>query len=210
MPELGKVSPNRMELLKNKRRQVLAKRGHKLLRDKYDELIRRFLSAMKESVVLRKEAEDSLRQLYSTFVSFEIEATAQELMPLLDRSPLSARLEVESQNLLNRKIPLLKLRTSRKRQHPAPAAPLAFDEFIIQLAKTLRILVKQAQKEHMIRILASEIEKTRRRVNALEYVLLPQLHNNIRFISMKMEELDRETRTRLMKTKEILLESSQS
>ena len=209
MPELGKVSANRMELLKNKRRQVLAKRGHKLLKDKYDELIRRFLAAIKESAVSREEAEDSLRLLYDRFVFFEIEATAQELMPLLERSPLSAGLEVDSQTLLNRKIPLLKLKTGRKRRHPAPAAPLAFDEFIIQLAKTLRILVKQAQKEHMIRILASEIEKTRRRVNALEYVLLPQLYNNIRFISMKMEELDRETRTRLMKTKEILLESSQ-
>lgn len=205
MADLVKVSPNRMELLKNRRRLALAKRGYKLLKDKYDELVKRFIKYVKDNKGLREEAEKSLRQLYTDFTLLRSESPISALASLIERVPLTTELAVESKNLLNTKVPVITLKTTNVKNYPAASVPLALDKFLEQFAITLDYLTKLAQFEHTVRTLAAEIVKTRRRVNALEHVLIPQLSLNIRFIAMKMDEIDRENRTRLLRVKEMLV-----
>lgn len=205
MAELAKVSPNRMELLKNKRRLALAKRGHKLLKDKYDEFIRRFLVLIRENKELRSSVEQQMRALYVEFTLLRAEQPVKELVTLLELVPLELSVDTTSTKILNTKVPLLKAQLERKKKHLASVAPLAFERFISELNKAMDLLVGLAQHEQTVRLLASEIERTRRRVNALEHILIPSLSSNLRFITLKMDEIDRENRTRLMKTKELLL-----
>lgn len=207
MPELAKVSPNRMELLKNKRRLALAQRGHKLLKDKYDELVRRFIRYINENKGLRAESESLIRELYIKFSLLRAEQPIDPLTGFLELTPLDLQLDVQTTNLLNIKVPVIDIKTENKKNYSAASTPLAADAFLEQMQSVMEIVGKLAQFEQTVRSLASEIEKTRRRVNALEYVLIPSLQANIRFIAMKMDELDRENRTRLMKTKELLLSS---
>ncbi len=208
MAELVKVAPNRMELLKNKRRLTLAKRGHKLLKDKYDELIRRFLILIRENKELRASVEEQMRALYVEFTLLRAEQPIDDLAAILELVPLQLSLTATSTKILNTKVPVLEAQIEYKKKHLASGASLAFERFIPRLNETMELLVKLAQHEQTIRLLAAEIERTRRRVNALEHILIPSLSSNLRFITLKMDEIDRENRTRLMKTKELLLQEA--
>ncbi len=196
-----------MELLKLKRRLVIARRGHKLLKDKFDELMKRFLLVVRESRVLRRQIEEELFEAHQLFALARSEVSTNELEEALSFPKASLELMVKKVNLMSVLVPEFEI----KREgwfdcYGFAATPTLFDESLKKFEKLLPKMVALAEKERAVMMLADEIEKTRRRVNALEYVLIPQLEETIRYITMKLDEFERANLTRLMKIKEMVAE----
>ncbi len=198
------VNPTRMELKKLKARLNTAVRGHKLLKDKSDEMVRRFSVIIKENKRLRDEVEAELSQVLRQF------ATARSLMPAygaetafsMPTSDVKAECEVGS--VMGVVVPSVTV-ISEKR---ADGLPYAFPEItgeadfsVAQASALLPKMVKLAEVEKTVRLLAAEIERSKRRVNALEYVMIPQLEETIKFIKDKLDENERAAVVRLMKVK---------
>ena len=207
MAERLAVNPNRMELLKLRRRLLVARRGHKLLKDKFDELMKRFQKAVAESLVLREEVEASLARAYGSFVIARSEMSNPELEEALSFPVASAEVAVGRASLVSVVVPEFELDTrGALDSYGLALTPALLDVSIAMYDSVLPDMVRMAALEKAVRILADEIEKTRRRVNALEYVLIPQLENTIRYIAMKLDEFERANLTRLMKIKEMVSE----
>lgn len=200
-----RVNPNRMELLKLRRRRQVAKRGHKLLKDKLDELMKEFLARIGESRTLRGEVERELLNAYGTFALARAEAGSAALSAALASGNPADLIEVAEHNVMSVRIPHFALGDL-----PAPGGyslvttPIVLDSALGSLASLAPRLLELAEREKVIELLAAEIERTRRRVNALEYVLIPQLDGTIRDIGMKLDEAERSNLTRLMKVKEMI------
>lgn len=204
MPAL-RVNPNRMELLKLRRRRQVAQRGHKLLKDKLDELMKEFLARIGASRKMRSEVERELSAAYGTFAIARAESGSAALAAALASGTPVELLEVGERNVMSVRIPHFTLG-----ELPAPGGyslvttPIVLDAALDALAELAPRLVELAEREKAIELLAAEIERTRRRVNALEYVLIPQLDSTIRDIGMKLDEAERSNLTRLMKVKEMI------
>jgi V/A-type H+-transporting ATPase subunit D len=199
------VSATRMELLKLKKRLGLARRGHKLLKEKLDELMRYFLELIKDYRELREEMEQSISTALRSFLLARAvmspEAIAEALITPGDQVSLAA----STASIMNIIVPRFELQVRGELYHygfadTASELDTSFDRF----SKALPLMIKLAEKEKTIELLADEIEKTRRRVNALEYVLIPGLQETIKRITMRLEELERSNLTRLMKVKDIV------
>ncbi|MGA1796991.1 MAG: V-type ATP synthase subunit D [bacterium] len=199
------VNATRMELLRLKKRIVLARRGHKLLKDKQDELMRRFMDMIKGYRKLRREVEGKLASAFRSFI-FSRAVTRREFVEesfLGSKEPL--QVELSAYAIMNIKAPELKL-------HSMPDVftygfsdtPSDLDQSLTLLSEALPLMVQLAQTERSIELLAEEIERTRRRVNALEYVLIPNLTDTIKHITMRLAEMERSNLTRLMKVKDIV------
>lgn len=207
MAERLAVNPNRMELLKLRRRLLVARRGHKLLKDKFDELMKRFQKAVAESLVLREEVEASLARAHGTFAIARSETSTPELQEALSFPVASAEVAVGRASLVSVVVPELELEMRGAfDSYGLALTPALLDVSIAMYESVLPDMVRMAALEKAVRILADEIEKTRRRVNALEYVLIPQLENTVRYITMKLDEFERANLTRLMKIKEMVSE----
>ncbi len=199
------VSATRMGLLKLKKRLILARRGHKLLKDKLDELLRQFLEMVKDYEGLRKQMEQAIAEALRSFLLARTvmspEAIAESLIVPHDRVSLSA----STFSIMNIAVPRFELETKGELYNYG-FADTAFELDASQemFSKALPLMIKVAEKEKVIELLAGEIERTRRRVNALEYVLIPGLQGTIKQISMRLEELERSNLTRLMKVKDIV------
>ena len=207
------VNPTRMELTNLKRKLVTARRGHKLLKDKRDELMRQFLDLVRETRELRDRVESELERCNAHFVN----AGAVMSKEALDASLLSPKqqinVEVGSKNVMSVEIPQFSsdTRTADKGDiFPYGFAFTSFelDDAVTSLDKLLPDLIKLAQYEKSCELMSAEIEKTRRRVNSLEHVMIPRYQETIKYISMKLEENDRSSRTRLMKVKDMLLDKA--
>lgn len=204
MPAL-RVNPNRMELLKLRRRRQVAERGHKLLKDKLDELMKEFLARIGASRKLRTEVERELLAAYGVFAVARAEAGRASLAAALASGTPTELLEVTERNVMSVRIPEFELG-----ELPEPGGyslittPMMLDAALDALAKVAPKLIELAGREKAIELLAAEIERTRRRVNALEHVLIPQLNETIRDIGMKLDEAERSNLTRLMKVKEMI------
>ncbi len=207
------VNPTRMQLQRLKKQRTTAVRGHKKLKDKRDELMRQFLELIKETKELREKVEQELSVCNAHFVN----ASAVMSKKALDASLMSPKqqvnIEVTSHNVMSVEIPVFtsSTRTSDKGDiFPYGFAFTSFelDDAIMSLEKILPDMIKLAQIEKSCEMMSAEIEKTRRRVNSLEHVMIPRYHNTIKYISMKLEENDRSSRTRLMKVKDMLLEKA--
>lgn len=207
------VNPTRMELTNLKRKLTTARRGHKLLKDKRDELMRRFLELVRENKALRAEAEAALSKANqrtaaaACCVPFEILDTAL----LLPKQEMS--LEIGEKNIMSVIIPEYKI--EYKTQNPDDIfsygfadTPAELDDAILSISRLLPKLMRLAETEKSCMLLASEIEKTRRRVNALEHVMIPQYEDTIKYIKMKLDENERSTTTRLMKVKDMMIEET--
>jgi V/A-type H+-transporting ATPase subunit D len=200
-----RVNPNRMELLKLRRRRQVAQRGHKLLKDKLDELMKEFLARIGESRTLRGEVERDLLTAYGTFAMARAEAGDAALSAALASGLPAGLLDVTEHNVMSVHIPRFTLG-----ELPAPGGyslvttPIVLDSALDSLAALAPRLLELAEREKAIELLAAEIERTRRRVNALEYVLIPQLDETVRDIGMKLDEAERSNLTRLMKVKEMI------
>ena len=203
-----KVSPTRMALSELKLRLVTAKRGHKLLKDKQDELMRQFINLIKENKKLRVEVEKELSESFKSFL-----LASATMSPLFLESAVSfpkekLSVEIKSKNIMSVNVPEMKF---VKEEMEGSIFPYGFvqtsaelDDTVIKLQKVLDNLLSLAEIEKSCQLMADEIEKTRRRVNALEYSTIPNLEETVKDIRMKLDENERATITRLMKVKQML------
>lgn len=201
-----------MELTKLKKKLATARKGHKLLKDKRDELMRQFLELVKENKVLRETVEKQIMNNNRQFAlaSAAMSKEALRLALLVPKQEVS--LEVSTKNVMSVEIPVFNTKTRTDNPHDIYSYGYAFtsgelDSSVKALADILPQLLQLAEKEKSTQLLAAEIEKTRRRVNALEHVMIPEMERNIKFIVMKLDENERSTQTRLMKVKDMMLEA---
>lgn len=200
------VNPTRMELLRLKKRLRVATRGHKLLKDKLDELMKNFLELVEENRRLRTEVEDGLTRAFRGFAMARAVLSWSYLETALgarrDRRGVTAKPVTK----MNMEIPNFILDEEETNIYPYGLAETTgdLDEAVRRLHSAFQPLIQLAQVEKTVELMAGEIERTRRRVNALEYVLIPQLEEQARYITMKLEENERGNLVRLMKVKEIV------
>ena len=187
----AQVNPTRMELTRLKKKLATAVRGHKLLKDKRDELMRQFLDLVKENMALRKEVEAGIKSANVNFVIAK----------------------AEKKNVMSVDIPVFRYKTRTADENDIYPYGFAFtssdlDGAVKSLQDVLPQMMKLAETEKSCQLMASEIEKTRRRVNALEHVIIPETQKNIKYITMKLDENERSTQIRLMKVKDMMLEEA--
>ena len=205
------VNPTRMELTRLKRRLKTATRGHKLLKDKRDEMMRRFILLIRENAKLRREVEAALAEALGQFALCRGLMEPEALEEAVMYPARTAKLSVGRKNIMSVNVPTFEVETSLSRLPYGLAQTSAqLDGAIARLADVLPELMKLAEIEKTCNMLADEIEKTRRRVNALEYVMIPDRQETIRFITMKLDENERGSLTRLMKVKDMIAERDQA
>lgn len=205
MPGRLNVNPNRMELLKLRRRLAIALRGYKLLKEKFDELMKPFLAMVEDTRGLRERVELDISEAHRLFALAHSETSAREIEEALSVPKASVDVSVTKINLVSVAVPAFELRAEGEFDcYGLASTPALLDDALGRFKELLPRMVELAQAENTLNLLAREIEKTRRRVNALEYVLIPQLEETIRFITMKLDEFERANLTRLMKIKEMV------
>ena len=207
------VNPTRMELTRLKGKLRTAQRGHKLLKDKRDELMKQFLDTVREVRALRAEVESELMTVHGSFTVASALMSAQALEQALVYPKQSVELTMTFQNIMSVNVPVYDFQTKTKSD--ADIYPYGFaatsgelDAAVDALGKVFRKMLKLAQIEKSAQLMAEEIEKTRRRVNALEYVKIPEMEENIKYITMKLEENERANTIRLMKVKDMVLKDA--
>lgn len=205
-----KVNPTRMELTRLKKRLITATRGHKLLKDKRDELMRQFLDIVKRNKTLRIEVEKSIMKAHEHFIVARAVMQNEVLNTALMFPKQEITLEVEEKNIMSVDIPVFRYKTKTDNKDDIYPYGFAFtsgdlDDAIHALSDIFSDLLTLAQTEKSAQLLAQEIEKTRRRVNALEHVIIPQLQETIKFITMKLDENERSNISRLMKVKDMMI-----
>ena len=205
------TTPTRMELTRLKKKLVTAVRGHKLLKDKRDELMRQFLDLAKENMELRKAVEEGIRKANANFVTAKASMPEEELHTALMTPKQEVYLEAERKNVMSVEIPVFEYRTRTADPNDIYSYGFAFtsgdlDDAVRSLADVLPQMLELAEKEKACQLLAAEIEKTRRRVNALEHVMIPETRESIRYITMKLDENERSSQIRLLKVKDMMLE----
>ena len=204
------VNPTRMELTRLKKQLKTAIRGHKLLKDKRDELMRRFLDITRETKVLRAEVEKEMKDVNSSFVMASAVMNSKSLDTALLYPKQEVTLDISTKNIMSVDVPVyeVKTRTSDESDiysYDFAGTSFALDDAVGELSALLPKLLKLAENEKAITMMAAEIERTRRRVNALEHVLIPRYTDTIHFISAKLEENDRSSKARLMKVKDMMI-----
>ena len=207
------ITPTRMVLNQLKGRLKTARRGHKLLKDKRDELMRQFMDVVRRNKELRTKVEQGLT---AAFASQQV-ASAVMSPEMMEQALLYPRQSVELnlsyKNIMSVNVPRYRFQT--KNNDPSEIFPYGFaqtsgelDDALEKLAQVFQDMLELAEVEKTMQLLAEEIEKTRRRVNALEYVMIPELEGNIKYISMKLEENENATKVRLLKVKEMVLQDA--
>jgi V/A-type H+-transporting ATPase subunit D len=207
------VNPTRMELSRLKARLATARRGHKLLKDKRDELMKQFLDIVRENKRLRIRVEESLMRAHESFTFASAVMSPEMLEQALIYPKQSVSLDMSFKNIMSVNTPVYEIKMSS--ESSGDIFPYGFaqtsgklDDALTELSRVFGDILMLAQIEKTVQLLAGEIEKTRRRVGALEYVMIPQLEETIKFISMKLDENERSNLTRLMKVKDMMLEEA--
>lgn len=201
------VNPTRQELLRLRKRAVIAKRGHKLLKDKQDELMRQLLSMIDEVKNLRIEVEKDLAEAMKNFVLAKAgaEPGSVEIALLMPRKKVT--LEVEQKHIMNLRVPVFGKKVKGEITcYGFADTSSELDTSLASLDRVSEELFELAEKEKTVSMLADEVSKTRRRVNSLEYILIPNLVDTIKHIRQKLSEMERSNLTRLMKVKDIVRE----
>ena len=202
-----------MVLNQLKGRLKTARRGHKLLKDKRDELMRQFMEVVKKNKELRQKVEDGMTEAFASLTV----ASAIMSPEMLEQSLLYPRQSVELgmkfKNVMSVHVPEYSFHT--KNNDPSEIFPYGFaqtsgelDDALERLSRVFEDMLELAQVEKTMQLLAEEIEKTRRRVNALEYVMIPELEENIHYITMKLAENENSTKVRLLKVKDMVLQKA--
>jgi V/A-type H+-transporting ATPase subunit D len=197
---MAKVNATRMELLKLKKRVKLAKRGHKLLKDKRDELMKQFLSLIHRNRELREKIEEDIAVVYQNFMTARALMSPEALEEALMLPKTRLTVDISTTLIMSVQVP--KIEVEQKGEgfisYGMYGTPSALDQSLEALSALLPNLIRLAEMEKSLELLAQEIERTRRRVNALEYVLIPELETTTRFIEMKLDEMERSALTTLM------------
>ena len=207
------VNPTRMELTRLKKKLVTAVRGHKLLKDKRDELMRQFLDKVRENKALREEVETALVSANQNFMLARAGMPDEMLNTALLAPKQELTISAGTQNVMSVEIPDFDFKTRTPDQNDMYSYGFAFttgdlDDAILSLSEVFPKMLKLAEVEKSCQLMAAEIEKTRRRVNALEHVMIPELQTNIKYITMKLDENERSTQIRLMKVKDRMLKEA--
>ena len=202
-----KVNPTRMELRRLKNRKKTAVRGHKLLKDKSDEMIRQFIGYAKENMRLRLEVEKELSSALAEFMLAKSVSTDSVIWEALSMPAIGMELELGTKNIMSVNVPSIDIKkTESTSLYPYSFASVTseLDKSISTISTLAEKLIKLAEVEKTCNMLATEIEKNRRRVNALEYIMIPQTEEAIHAITMKLDENERGNIVRLMKVKTML------
>ncbi len=204
------VNPTRMELTRTKRKLTTAKRGHKLLKDKRDELMRQFLELVRVNKDLREKVEEGLKMAAGNFALARASMSDEVLDTALLAPSQEISIEASQRNIMSVLVPNFEIKTRSSDESNIYSYGLAFtsgdlDDAVKSVADVLPDMLKLAEVEKSCQLMAAEIEKTRRRVNALEYVMIPGMQETIKQITMKLDENERSTQIRLMKVKDMML-----
>ena len=210
MAEVMRVNPTRMELKRLKGQLATARRGHKLLKDKCDELMRRFLDAVREAKTLRETLSARLDEVDGRFAVAAAEVDARMITAALSLPSAELSLVESERNVMSVIVPEYKIEYSASRRQPYGFAFTtgALDAASAAVAEVTPDLIRLAELEKTALLLCDEIERTRRRVNALEYIMIPQYEVTIKSISMKLDENERGNISRLMKVKDMMVQAS--
>ncbi len=207
------VTPTRMVLNQLKGRLKTATKGHKLLKDKRDELMRQFLDVVRRNKALRTKVEEGMTAAFASLTVASAIMSPEMLEQALLYPRQSVELGMTFKNIMSVNVPVYEFHT--RNNDPSEIYPYGFaqtsgelDDALEKLAKVFEDMLELAQVEKTMQLLAEEIEKTRRRVNALEYVMIPELETNIKYISMKLAENENSTKVRLLKVKDMVLEKA--
>jgi len=196
------VNPNRMELLRLRRRLALAERGHKLLKDKLEEIMRRFLDTIRKLTVLQEEVSTGLDKIFLSFALARGGGSMAELDALLPEGKLV--LAVERSRALNLSIPGFKVEALDVSSYDLLGTEAELDIGLKKTEKLLPSMLEMARLWKTLELLSHEIEVTRRRVNALEHILIPGIREAIHSISARLGEMERSYQVQLMRVKEIV------
>ncbi len=204
------INPTRMELTRLKKKLTTAVRGHKLLKDKRDELMRQFLDMVRENKRLREKVEADILAVNQNFVMVRASMSDEALNTAMLAPTQEVSLDTDTRNVMSVDIPVLHAKTRTANPEDIYSYGFAFtsgdlDDAVKSLADILPDLLRLAEIEKSCQLIAAEIEKTRRRVNALEHVMIPETQKNIQYITMKLDENERSTQIRLMKVKDMML-----
>jgi len=196
------VNPNRMELLRLRKRLVLAERGHKLLKDKLDEIMRQFLEIMRQLYDLQDGLARKMDKVFLSFALVRSRNSLDELEELLPEGDLVV--EPEKERILNITLPRFKIRKWDVSDYDLLNTESELDIGVKKMKEVLEDLMEMARLWKAVELLANEIEVTRRRVNALEHILIPSIKETIKYISSRLEEMERSYQVQLMRIKEIV------
>ena len=207
------VNPTRLELSRLKKRLTTAVRGHKMLKDKRDELVRRYLDLIRENKTLREEVEKKIKLANGHFVKASSVMSKESLDTALLVPKQEVFLSTSSKNIMSVDIPVFSVETRTSDEtdiysYGFGSTSFALDEAVDMVSNLLPDMLRLAEIEKSTSRMAAEIEKTRRRVNALEHVMIPRYKDTIRMITEKLEENDRSSRARLMKVKDMVIEQN--
>ena len=207
------ITPTRMELNRLKKKLQTAVKGHKLLKDKRDELMRQFMDLARENMALRLKVEEGIKAANANFVIAKSAMSEQILQEALMAPKQEVSIEVGTKNVMSVDVPVFNAKTRTADANDIFSYGFAYtsgdlDAAVQSLSDILPDMLKLAETEKACQLLAAEIEKTRRRVNALEHVIIPESEENIHYISQKLSENERSTQTRLMKVQDMLLEDA--
>ncbi|MFA4641119.1 V-type ATP synthase subunit D [Pyrococcus kukulkanii] len=213
MPEILKVKPTRMELLKLKRRVKLAERGHKLLKEKQDALIMEFFTIYDEALNLRKELIQKMEEAFEALRKAQVDIGSLRLKEIAIGVNPNKEIEVRTRNVMGVRVPLIEMpemkRKSGERGYSFIATTSTVDAAAEKFEEVLELAVRLAEVEEALKRLGREIEKTKRRVNALEYIIIPRMKNTIKFIEQHLDEMERENFFRLKRVKALIEARSQ-
>lgn len=196
------VNPNRMELLRLRRRLVLAERGHKLLKDKLEEIMRRFLQIIRELYKLQEGISSKLKKAFLSFVLARGRMSHKELERLIPEGKLI--LGTKKERIFNLTIPKFEIEEQEVSDYDLLNTESELDIGIKKTKELLKDMMEMARLWKAVELLSHEIEVTRRRVNALEHILIPSIKETIRYISSRLEEMERSFQVQLMRVKEIV------
>ncbi|MHC1599107.1 MAG: V-type ATP synthase subunit D [Candidatus Methanofastidiosia archaeon] len=206
---IEQIKPTRMALLQLKRRIQLAKKGHELLKKKRDALVMQFFNLVAERKNLRTKVHEGLEEAYTSLIEAQMQVGKKEFENLSLAIPPTAEFDVRTYNIMGVVVPIFNLRGKIKRPYTTRGYSLIntsskVDEVVNKFQKLLRDMMDLAEVEEQVRLVAEELESTKRRVNALEYVLLPKLDKTYRWIELSLEEREREDFFRLKRMKNVL------
>lgn len=207
------VNPTRMELTNLKKKLTTAKRGHKLLKDKRDELMRQFIELVRENKELRRQVEKGIADANAHMAVARSVMSDENLNIALMIPMQEMSLSISEKNVMSVMIPVFESKMKTADENDIYSYGYAFtsfdlDDAVKSLSDIMPLMLRLAETEKSCQLMASEIEKTRRRVNALEHVMIPQYEETIKYIKMKLDENERSTTTRLMKVKDMMLEEA--
>jgi V/A-type H+/Na+-transporting ATPase subunit D len=199
------VNPNRMELLRLKRRLALARRGYKLLKDKRDALIQKFIKLVHENRKIREEFDKKMRESMNDFLLASLSMGNRDLDSIFLFPKRTTKVKISHQNIMSVQVPNYKLiEEGELYTYGMVNTNSGLDNALTKYKEIIPMMVKMAELDKTIVLLTEEIEKTRRRVNALEYVMIPNLEDTIKFITMKLDEMARSNNSALMRIKEMI------